>query len=106
MLTSDGRAYIVRWAPPPMPSEKKLGKARALDDDEEAPDVLFDEKRASEEETKWTWIGECFHPALPASSGVNVEEEECRERELDKGKGASTVGVNEKMGLVAVGCEE
>lgn len=53
---------------------------------------------------KWRWEGVCFHP--PRTVEDEAEGVEEQERELDKGKGGSTIGINDKMGLVIVGCEE
>lgn len=50
------------------------------------------------DERGWVWEGTCFHPA--------VEDEQEQERALDVGAGGSCLGLNEVMGLVAVGCED
>lgn len=111
MLMSDGRAYLVSWAPPTTEHTSKLPTSKrrmSTAINEEGPaEVLFDEKAADEEQErtqeKWAWEGVCFHP-LREKEGQ--EGELAQEKELDKGKGGSTLGLNDKMGLVAVGCEE
>lgn len=50
------------------------------------------------DERSWVWEGTCFHPA--------VESEQNQERALDAGGGGSCLGLNEVMGLIAVGCED
>lgn len=101
MLTSDGRAYIVRWAPITPSTTRSKGKAKAKGAEAGAGQVLFDESledTVPASEDKWAWRGVCFHPAS--------RDETDQERELDKGRGASQASINERMGLVAVGCEE
>jgi len=86
--------------------------------------VLFDLEHAKEyddeaserggfgTDSNWEWTGVCFHPR-PQSRQEDGQFEEhsqewvdLQEKELDKGKGASTTCFNEKMELIAVGCEE
>lgn len=107
MLMSDGRAYLVSWAPPltehtPKPPSRRMSNGR-----QEEPEVLFDEKRDEEEQRrageKWRWEGVCFHPERKEEGELGEQKQE---KELDKGKGGSTIGANDEMGLVAVGCEE
>lgn len=109
MLTSDGRAYLVRWAPP---------RRSAVSPGASSSSLLLSPVSeggapggggggggaAGAAAERWTWEGVCFHPAADGATGVDVEA--VRERELDRGKGASCGAVNEGMGLVAVGCEE
>ncbi|KAM0787921.1 hypothetical protein ACM66B_006127 [Microbotryomycetes sp. NB124-2] len=107
MLLSDGRAYLVNWAPsldgPKEPTSPSYSRRSSMMRESEK-NVLFDEDEATEEQrretTKWVWSGVCFHPQ-PQSGDV-----ESQERELDLGKGGSTLAVNEKFSLVAVGCED
>ncbi|KAI5481005.1 ribosome control protein 1 domain containing protein [Pseudohyphozyma bogoriensis] len=114
MLTSDGRSYLVHWGPDPNPSHTprtpstpEFRKLSLASPGPEPGSILFDEKvelRAQEEEEeKWIWSGVCFHPRRTLEGEDGVAEQE---KELDKGKGGSTIGVSEKMGLVAVGCED
>lgn len=116
MLMSDGRAYLVSWSPPPAEHTPKSSTANLKrrmsgisEDGGVEGELLFDEKKAEEEQEKsrekWRWEGVCFHPAVEAEKVPEQVEAE-QEKQLDKGKGGSTVGVNDKMGLVAVGCEE
>lgn len=114
MLMSDGRSYLVSWSPPPtehtpkLPTSKRRMSGISEDGGVEG-EVLFDEKKAEEEQEKsrekWRWEGVCFHPAVEGEKAPEEVEAE-QEKQLDKGKRGSTVGVNDKMGLVAVGCEE
>ncbi|BGP22387.1 ribosome control protein 1 domain containing protein [Rhodotorula toruloides] len=108
MTTSDGRAYIARWAPPATshggatPSGNPAGASTAS---LLSPLSPTDESGPNSAGNSWTWSGVCFHPA---SSGERGSEEwvAAQEKELDQGKGASVIEVNEPMGLVAVGCED
>lgn len=106
MLTSDGRAYLVHWGPssaslaalPPLP---KISPETPV-----VEEVLIDEKaelRKELESEKWGWEGKCFFPPRTLEGEEGIVEQEL---ELDKGRAGSSLGVNEKMGLVAVGCEE
>lgn len=108
MTTSDGRAYIVRWAPPapshdaatPLYTPAGASTASLL-----SPLSPTDESGPNLAANRWTWTGLCFHPAAPGGRG-SEEWVAAQEKELDKGKGASAVDLNEQMGLVTVGCEE
>ncbi|GAA5891765.1 hypothetical protein JCM5296_001855 [Sporobolomyces johnsonii] len=120
MITSDGRAYLVHWGPPSLSSStsdtlspKKhkafspLSSPRAS-----SSTLLFDDTDEAREEQRWRWQGVCFHPQpqmAQAKAGEKVvagaEFVELQEKELDLGKGGSTAAVTERMGLVAVGCE-
>ena len=110
MLMSDGRAYLVSWAPPTTEHTPKLPTSKrrisSTIPEGRTADVLFDEKAAEEEQMgqqKWSWEGVCFHPMRELEG---EEGELAQEKELDKGVGGSTLGLNDKMGLIAVGCEE
>ncbi|GAA6048193.1 hypothetical protein JCM3770_003704 [Rhodotorula araucariae] len=117
LTTSDGRAYLVRWAPPASATYVNAAAAASVSstsllspvDEEGFPSVAVTPGMAAGEGTeRWTWEGKCFHPA-PAQApvpGAADEDEDARERELDRGKGASCASVNEQMGLVAIGCED
>ncbi|BGO89111.1 hypothetical protein NBRC10512_003856 [Rhodotorula toruloides] len=108
MTTSDGRAYIVRWAPPapshdaatPLYTPAGASTASLL-----SPLSPTDESGPNLAANRWTWTGLCFHPAAPGERG-SEEWVAAQEKELDKGKGASAVDLNEQMGLVTVGCED
>ncbi|GAA5957240.1 hypothetical protein JCM3765_000401 [Sporobolomyces pararoseus] len=121
MLTSDGRAYLVNWGlkikttrdTTPLTTTMKTTSNLSSDN------ILFDldqdgqreptEGGDQDDDDDWEWIGVCFHPR---QSERELEEEEegslieDQEKELDKGKGASTSCFNEKMDLIAVGCED
>ncbi|GAA5895098.1 Ric1p [Sporobolomyces salmoneus] len=64
-------------------------------------------------QSNWEWSGVCFHPNPLYESEAEDEHIEhdsqewvdAQEKELDKGKGASTGAFNEKMDLIAIGCE-
>lgn len=151
MLTSDGRAYLVKWGPPPTPdhsesytptssaspsvlsSPTKSSKANPFSHlpynhpgyatSSSTTNVLFDYgngtgqsemggNEINEGGGPWEWTGVCFHPD-PAMVKENDDEEyasqewvDGQEKELDRGKGASTSCFNEKMDLIAIGCEE
>ncbi|BGP45572.1 WD40 repeat protein [Rhodotorula kratochvilovae] len=112
MTTSDGRAYLVRWAPPP-PAEGAYASAAAAASmssasllspvEEGFPSSAGLTPPATPSGERWTWEGVCFHPATAEGQG---EGEDARERALDQGRGASCAAVNEQMGLVAIGCED
>lgn len=111
LTTSDGRAYLVRWAPPidtasayeyhetsrlASASAASLWTPRASTDSRR-----FDQDTAS---SNWSWTGTCFHPPCEREDGtIDVQAQEAV---LDRGKGASTADVNTAMDLVAIGCEE
>lgn len=108
MLTSDGRAYMVHWGPPPGTRSRRPSAApptEAQDPEKAEPNGFSPELGQEEEveEPKWEWHGTCFHPKRTLEGEAGLAEQE---KELDKGKGGSTLGVSEKMALVAVGCEE
>ena len=106
MLTSDGRAYVAHWGPSPdAPISSPAPPLPALAN---TTDVLFDEKAELKQETideanKWVWTGVCFHPHTLDTGEDSLHEQD---RELDRGKGASSSDLNLKMGLIAIGCEE
>ncbi|KAK4051297.1 WD40 repeat protein [Microbotryomycetes sp. JL221] len=109
MLMSDGRAYLVNWAPPADVKQSDtlsppFSRRNSVAIDSKG-DLLFDEEAATEEhrrETiKWKWEGVCFHPKPSKEDSIDEQE-----RELDLGKAGSTISVNEQFGLVAVGCED
>lgn len=108
MTTSDGRGYLVRWAPPvdshgtstPLHTPAGASTTSLL-----SPLSPTNESALNAGANHWTWSGVCFHPAPPGDRG-SEEWVAMQEKKLDKGKGASAVDVNEQMGLVAVGCEE
>ncbi|GAA6008268.1 RIC1 family protein [Rhodotorula paludigena] len=114
MTTSDGRAYLVRWTPPPQERDAAAAAAQSsasllspVDEqtpfgDGPVPSAAAAEGRGS----RWTWSGVCFHPPVDTDRDDESAVEDLREKELDKGKGASCAAVNEPMGLVAVGCED
>ncbi|GJN88122.1 hypothetical protein Rhopal_001078-T1 [Rhodotorula paludigena] len=114
MTTSDGRAYLVRWTPP---HERDAAAAAAAAQssasllspvDEQTPlgDFPSSSTAAEGRSSRWTWSGVCFHPPVDTDRDDEGAVEGLREKELDKGKGASCAAVNEPMGLVAVGCED
>lgn len=102
MLTSDGRAYFVHWGPFSNQADTALTSPvmSASSSSPRITDAPFDKKP---EEAKWSWRGVCFHPkrTLEGEDGIGEQE-----KELDKGKGGSTLALGDKMALVAVGCEE
>lgn len=112
MLTSDGRGYLVHWGPPPYASSS-LSRGSTQSSNQLPPvvaeeEVLFDEKAELKKEreaeaNRWLWSGVCFHPCTEEKGEEMLD---AQDRELDKGKGASEVDLNLKMGLIAVGCEE
>lgn len=99
ILTSDGRSYFVRWGRTsssltPIIPDSNLPPI----DSEKSERLLFDEKVELEQEAQeieWVWSGVCFHSI-----------ENPGEKQYNGGKIGSCIGVNEKMALVSVGCEE
>ncbi|GAA5952681.1 hypothetical protein JCM21900_000402 [Sporobolomyces salmonicolor] len=121
MITSDGRAYLVHWGPSSLPSStsdtlspKKLKAYSPLASPRASSStLLFDDMDEAREEQRWRWEGVCFHPHPRMAQGKEGEKDvegagfaELQEKELDLGNGGSTVAVNERMGLIAVGCED
>lgn len=95
MLMSDGRAYLVKWSPITSP----LVTTRSTEaGDGEKVDEKMDEK-VHGEEARWEWQGVCFHP----SRGRAGKE---KRGEIDWRKVGRDACVNERMGLVSIGCEE
>lgn len=118
LTTSDGRAYHARWTPPPprhapthsphSPAHTPLSpiteKAHLAFTAGLSTDSFDNDAEAS---TSWRWEGICFHPPEDEFEAGSEEWVQAQEKELDKGRGASeAVGLNEGMGLVAIGCEE
>lgn len=100
MLTSDGRVYMVHWGPRPgAPPQTPAGAELVFDEKDE----LRREAGLPVDDGRWEWEGVCFHPKRTLEGEDGVAEQE---KELDKGKGGSAIGVSEKMALVSVGCEE
>lgn len=99
LLASDGRAYLARWSPVliPTPPKEKVEQDRLTENPTE------ENEAGVEPEVKWAWHGVCFHPNV-ASTGAGVEEERQSSLEMGGNKGTA-VGVNIRIGLVAVGCE-
>lgn len=102
VLTSDGKAYIARWgrtASSLYPVETNSDLPPINDQRNER--LLFDEKSELEKEAaeeEWIWSGECFH--------MNNDSFDVDGNDLNWEKAGSCLAVNEKMALVAVGCEK
>ncbi|KDE04043.1 hypothetical protein MVLG_05482 [Microbotryum lychnidis-dioicae p1A1 Lamole] len=129
MLTSDARAYLVRWAPSVTPpqtpgstwsrrpsSTASFGPASSLPT---SPILNVGTKRLGVEQVgsdtplephvlqEWEWQGVCFHPRVEAvEDGDEQEMLQKQEKLLDQGKGGTCLALNEKFGLVAVGCQD
>ncbi|GAA5973403.1 hypothetical protein JCM11641_003115 [Rhodosporidiobolus odoratus] len=124
LSTSDGRAYFVRWTRPPPSSVSSAPPRSPLSPprtplsavSELAPLSLAAELAAADFSSEGgsareRWEGVCFHPTVPPSAGGgsigSAAWVDAQEKALDKGKAATeAVGVNEELGLVAVGCED
>ncbi|BGP18933.1 hypothetical protein JCM10213_005480 [Rhodosporidiobolus nylandii] len=127
LTTSDGRAYFVRWIAPRPSATSSSPAARSPLSPPRTPLSAVDEKAplsqaaelaaadyslggsARSEASRWRWEGVCFHPAPSGErlEGGSEEWLQAQEKELDKGKGATeSIGVNQGLGLVAVGCED
>lgn len=95
MLTSDGRAYLVKWSPIVPPSATTPSTEPI--DGEKLEEKM--EEKGEGEETRWEWQGVCFHPSRGrAGKGKGGE--------IDWRKAGRDACVNERMGLVSIGCEE
>ncbi|BGP53439.1 WD40 repeat protein [Rhodotorula sphaerocarpa] len=104
LTTSDGRAYIARWAPeessPPaedLAEKPATASTSLLSLGTPRPSVDGHGDAAA---SRWSWSGICFHPSTEA------DDEASQEAALDRGKGASAVDVTAAMDLIAVGCED
>ncbi|SCV72828.1 BQ2448_4365 [Microbotryum intermedium] len=128
MLTSDGRAYLVRWAPSITPPQtpgtwsRRPSSTASFGPPSSSPtsptvnvglkgagvdQVVFDAGVESQAPQEWEWQGVCFHPRVEGGEDDDAEEKTRRqEKLLDQGKGGSGVALNEKFGLVAVGCQD
>ncbi|SCZ92024.1 BZ3500_MvSof-1268-A1-R1_Chr5-3g08288 [Microbotryum saponariae] len=128
MLTSDARAYLVRWAPSVTPpqtpgtwsrrpsSTASFGPASSLPTSPNldagpkrvgVDQVVFDAPVESHVAQEWEWQGVCFHPRVEAvEDGDEQEMLHKQEKLLDRGKGGTCLALNEKFGLVAVGCQD
>lgn len=95
MLTSDGRAYLVKWSSVVPPSATTPSTEPI--DGEKLEEKM--EEKGEGEETRWEWQGVCFHP----SRGRAGKE---KKGEIDWRKAGRDACVNERMGLVSIGCEE
>ncbi|GAA5876832.1 hypothetical protein JCM3774_000784 [Rhodotorula dairenensis] len=114
LTTSDGRGYLARWSPPAQTlgeedSEEHLSQHSAAasaaslwSPSDHAPGQA---KSSAADQSRWTWSGVCFHPALPEAAAAE-DHDELQEQLLDRGKGASAADVNSAMDLVAIGCED
>lgn len=92
LLTSDGRVYFARYGPHPRLQSQNI--PTSVSKSALRPDFIFDvkdelEEEAEREASRWHWTGVCFHEPS----------------DLD-GCYASCVDINERMGLIAIGCEE
>ncbi|GAA5879805.1 hypothetical protein JCM8547_005190 [Rhodosporidiobolus lusitaniae] len=117
LTTSDGRAYLARWTPlsPSSQARTPLSPRTPLSAVAEKLPLSLAAELASAnlsggEDEDWSsrrWEGVCFHPC-PEGADVGSEKwVEKQEKELDKGKEATeAVGLNEEMGIVAIGCED
>ncbi|TKA57063.1 hypothetical protein B0A53_01019 [Rhodotorula sp. CCFEE 5036] len=114
LTTSDGRAYLARWSPPAEDvlgggSQDNLGQhsaaASAASLWSPTGNAPSQANYSMADQSRWTWTGVCFHPSVPAQEVVE-EYEQLQEQALDRGKGASALGVNSAMDLVAIGCED
>lgn len=114
MLTSDGRAYFVRWghsatSPKSTSQSTRISEAESLEegltiDKVETPEgeakeeIIFDEKIEMEivdeqdSESQWEWTGICFHRF--------TEEGE------ELGSEGVRLSLNKRMDLLAVGSQK
>lgn len=95
ILTSNGSAYFTRWGPS-TPAEPVIVSPTITTKSNLRPDFIFDvvdelDEEAKRDANRWYWTGVCFHG---------------RGESCDTAGYASTVEVNPKMGLIAIGCDE